>query len=78
MNVKTGLVIAATAATLFLAGCATQADKDASTATPSVAQTSCAGTAKDRASCKGTNSCKGNNCKGRISKMKSVDTDGQM
>lgn len=49
---KTGLVLAATAAALFVAGCATEADTSANSVQPAPV------VAQPEASCKGMSSCK--------------------
>src|SRR3989338_11603425 len=62
---KTGLILAAAAASMFIVGCATQADTNA---TPSA---QAAPVAQPANSCKGMSSCKGmNNCKGKMTKKK--------
>ena len=61
------LIIAAAAASLFLAGCATQGATDNTTAQPQPA----ASADMSKASCKGMSSCKGNtSCKGVVKKKK--------
>lgn len=63
-----GLVIATTAATMFLAGCATQGTTDNGSGTTAPATTA---TVAPKNSCKGMSQCKGmNGCKGKAKKAK--------